>query len=76
MALLAARLLLRPNLVIACFGIRGLGSFYYLAFALSVAEFSETRILWVTVCLVVVISIIMHGVTVTPVMRFLDRHQR
>jgi len=59
--------------VIAFFGIRGLGSFYYLAFALGQAEFEGSKILWVTVCFVVLCSIIMHGVLVTPVMRWLDR---
>ena len=59
--------------VIAFFGIRGLGSFYYLAFALGQAEFEGSKILWVTVCFVVLSSIIMHGVLVTPVMRWLDR---
>ncbi len=59
--------------VIAFFGIRGLGSFFYLAFALGQAEFEGSKILWVTVCFVVLCSIIMHGVLVTPVMRWLDR---
>jgi NhaP-type Na+/H+ or K+/H+ antiporter len=62
--------------VIAFFGIRGLGSFYYLAFALGEAEFHEPQILWVTVCLVVLISIVLHGAAVTPVMRFLERGAR
>lgn len=61
--------------VIAFFGIRGLGSFYYLAFALGQAEFVGGQVLWVTVCFVVLSSIVMHGVLVTPVMRFLDRSQ-
>jgi len=61
--------------VIAFFGIRGLGSFYYLAFALGQAEFEGAKVLWVTVCFVVLSSIIMHGVLVTPVMRWLDRSQ-
>ena len=39
--------------VIAFFGIRGLGSFYYLAFALGQAEFDHPKLLWVTVCTVV-----------------------
>jgi NhaP-type Na+/H+ or K+/H+ antiporter len=60
---------------IAFFGIRGLGSFYYLAFALGQAEFEGAKVLWVTVCFVVLSSIIMHGVLVTPVMRWLDRSQ-
>ena len=63
----------QEKLVIAFFGIRGLGSFYYLAYALGQAEFERAGILWVTVCLVVLISIILHGTTVTPIMRRLDR---
>jgi NhaP-type Na+/H+ or K+/H+ antiporter len=61
--------------VISFFGIRGLGSFYYLAFALGKAEFEHTEILWVAVCFVVLASILMHGITVTPVMNFLDRRR-
>lgn len=63
---------LPEKLVISFFGIRGLGSFYYLAYALGQAEFEQAGILWVTVCLVVLISIILHGITVTPIMRRLD----
>ena len=57
---------------IAFFGIRGLGSFYYVAYALGQAEFEATQIIWVTVCSVVLVSIVIHGVLVTPVMRHLD----
>lgn len=63
----------REKAVIAFFGIRGLGSFYYLAFALGQAEFEGATILWVTVCFAVLSSIVMHGVMVTPVMQQLDR---
>ena len=58
--------------VIAFFGIRGLGSFYYVAYALGVATF-QAEILWTVVCFVVLVSIIMHGVVVKPTMRTLDR---
>jgi sodium/hydrogen antiporter len=61
--------------VIAFFGIRGLGSFYYLAFALGQAEFEGATILWVTVCFAVLSSVVMHGVMVTPVMHQLDRRR-
>ena len=61
---------------ISFFGIRGLGSFYYLAYALGAAEFAEDRTLWVTVSLVVLISIVFHGASVTSVMRHLDRSRR
>lgn len=62
--------------VIAFFGIRGLGSFYYLAFALGQAEFERPELLWVTVCFVVLSSIVMHGMLVTPVMSKMDRSLR
>ncbi|WP_275785942.1 cation:proton antiporter [Pararhizobium gei] len=59
--------------VISIFGIRGLGSFYYLAFATGEAKFPGTEILWQSVFLTVLVSIVVHGIAVTPVMRWLDR---
>lgn len=61
------------KLTIAFFGIRGVGSFYYLAYALNGMEVEGAERLWAIVGLVVVISIVLHGLTVTPLMRFLDR---
>lgn len=57
---------------ISFFGIRGLGSFYYLAFALNHATFTEAKLLWTTVSCVVLVSILLHGTTVTPAMQRLD----
>ena len=59
--------------VVSFFGIRGLGSFYYLAYGLGHGKFEDPDLLWSAVSLVVLISIVLHGVTVTPVMRYLDR---
>jgi sodium/hydrogen antiporter len=61
--------------VISFFGIRGLGSVYYLAYALGVAPFEQPDLLWSAVGLIILISIVLHGVTVTPVMRRLDRRR-
>jgi NhaP-type Na+/H+ or K+/H+ antiporter len=61
------------KLIIAFFGIRGVGSFYYLAYGLNHGQFAEADRLWAVVSLVVVLSIVLHGLTVTPVMRWLDR---
>jgi sodium/hydrogen antiporter len=58
---------------IAFFGIRGMGSFYYLVYALTEATFEEAGVVWTTVMLVVVLSIFVHGATVTPVMRGVER---
>lgn len=61
------------KLAIAFFGIRGVGSFYYLAYALNHGQFNGETPLWAIVSLVVVSSILLHGLTVTPAMRSLDR---
>lgn len=58
---------------IAFFGIRGFGSVYYLAYALSTATFADAEALWSIVALAVVCSIATHGVTATPVMQLVDR---
>ncbi|NKE34741.1 sodium:proton antiporter [Natronococcus sp. JC468] len=52
---------------IAFFGIRGIGSFYYLAHGLNEGAFADADLLWALVGAVVVISIVLHGVTATPV---------
>ncbi|MEO3747795.1 cation:proton antiporter [Plantactinospora sp. B5E13] len=59
--------------VIATFGIRGVGTLYYLAYAASHADFPQLDLLWATAGLVVVISVVVHGVAATPVMQRLDR---
>jgi NhaP-type Na+/H+ or K+/H+ antiporter len=48
---------------ISFFGIKGIGSFFYLAFALQSATFEGERLLWSVVSCVVLFSIIIHGVT-------------
>jgi NhaP-type Na+/H+ or K+/H+ antiporter len=59
--------------VIAAFGIRGIGSFYYLAYAMTHAGFPGADLVWATVGFVVLVSVVVHGIAVTPVMRLLDR---
>jgi NhaP-type Na+/H+ or K+/H+ antiporter len=61
------------KLTLAFFGIRGMGSFYYLAYGLNHMEVANAERLWALMGLVVLLSIMMHGLTVTPVMRRLDR---
>jgi NhaP-type Na+/H+ and K+/H+ antiporter len=48
---------------IAFLGIRGIGSLYYLAYALNHASFSNAEELWAAVSVVVVASIAIHGVS-------------
>jgi NhaP-type Na+/H+ or K+/H+ antiporter len=58
--------------VISFFGIRGLGTIYYLSYALGHGTFEQPDLLWSTVSLTILISVLLHGATVTPVMRYLD----
>jgi NhaP-type Na+/H+ or K+/H+ antiporter len=60
---------------LAFFGIRGVGSFYYLAYALNHMDLATGERLWAITALVVLFSILLHGLTVTPAMRLLDRQQ-
>ena len=59
--------------VIASFGIRGIGSFYYVAYAVTHAQFPGADLVWATVGFVVIVSVVLHGVLATPVMQLLDR---
>lgn len=62
--------------VIAFFGIRGIGSIYYLAYAFGRTEFDHARTLWQTLFLVILGSVLIHGLTVTPIMQRLDKARR
>lgn len=75
LALIGTKIPHRERLAISFFGIRGIGSFYYLAFGLNHGEFQESGLLWATVGFVVLISIIIHGVSVTPFIRYIDKRR-
>ena len=63
--------------VIAFFGVRGIGSLYYLSYGLTQGEFAtEAGELWRIVALVVVTSVVVHGVTASPAMNALDRARK
>ena len=59
--------------VVAFFGIRGIGSIYYLAYALGAEEFPGAEELWAIAGLTILISVVVHGIAATPVMARLDR---
>ncbi|UIJ73371.1 cation:proton antiporter [Aurantimonas sp. HBX-1] len=71
--LLGLRASWSERLTLAFFGIRGVGSFYYLAYGLNHMEVEGAERLWAIVGLVVLMSVLLHGLTVTPIMRMLDR---
>ncbi|MER5318338.1 cation:proton antiporter [Streptosporangium roseum] len=64
----------RERGVTAVFGIRGIGSLFYLAYALGHADFGvPAEELWAVVAFTVLASLVLHGVTATPIMTRLDR---
>ncbi|MGZ5373118.1 MAG: cation:proton antiporter [Aeromicrobium sp.] len=65
----------REKWATAFFGVRGIGSIYYLAYATGQEDFSDDSILWSTVAFVITLSVIVHGVSATPVMRRLDKRR-
>ncbi|MFQ1001005.1 cation:proton antiporter [Modestobacter sp. SSW1-42] len=65
----------RERAVISFFGVRGIGSLYYLAYALEEADFAGADQLWRVTVLVVLGSVVVHGIAATPVMERLDRHR-
>ncbi|WP_336215529.1 cation:proton antiporter [Nonomuraea sp. LPB2021202275-12-8] len=63
----------RERVVISFFGIRGIGSLFYLAYALGQADFGvPAEELWAVVGFTVLASVVLHGVTATPAMDRLD----
>lgn len=57
---------------VAFFGVRGIGSIYYLAYAGGHASELATDWLWSTVSFAIVLSVFVHGALAAPVMRRLE----
>jgi NhaP-type Na+/H+ or K+/H+ antiporter len=66
----------KERAVIALFGIRGIGSLFYLSYALGQDSFGGlARELWAAVAFTVVISVVLHGVMASPAIGHLDRRR-
>jgi NhaP-type Na+/H+ or K+/H+ antiporter len=59
--------------LIGFFGIRGVGSFYYVAYAATAADVPGLDRVWAAVTTTVLLSIVVHGVLSSRAMRALDR---
>lgn len=62
----------REKAFVSLFGIRGVGSFYYLAYATNQESFGKIDDAWTLVSFIVLISILFHGMTSGFLMRWLD----
>ena len=56
----------------AFFGVRGIGSVYYLAYACGAGTFPEQSYLWSVVGATILMSVIVHGILATPAMRWVE----
>lgn len=67
----------KTGILMGWFGIKGLGSIYYLAYALGEGIKGETaeQISWITLT-VVVLSIVLHGITAAPLMTWYEKHKK
>ncbi|MGA8255096.1 MAG: hypothetical protein WB767_00825, partial [Nocardioides sp.] len=57
---------------VAFFGVRGVGSLFYLAWAAGETDLADLAWLWSTVTFTVALSVVVHGVLTTPFMRRLE----
>jgi NhaP-type Na+/H+ or K+/H+ antiporter len=53
----------RSRFVVAAYGVRGVGSIYYLGFATAHLDFVNVGQLWATIALTILLSTIVHGLT-------------
>jgi len=73
MALIGAPYALREKVLMAFLGIRGIGSIYYVAYGINHGRFGDSERLWAIVGFIILASIVIHGVTATPLLRRLAR---
>ena len=71
-----APLKMKEKLMISFYGIKGVGSLFYLAFALYEAPFEYSAELWCAVSFVVLCSILLHGFTAPVIMASSDSTNR
>jgi NhaP-type Na+/H+ or K+/H+ antiporter len=70
-SLVRAREPLRERLFVGWFGVRGIGSLFYASVIIGLGVFDkgETRTIFWTVAIVVLVSIAVHGITASPLTR-------
>jgi NhaP-type Na+/H+ or K+/H+ antiporter len=73
LSLKACQIHSREKWVIGFFGIRGMGSIYYLSYAFKEAQFPHADQLWTIVSFTILLSIIIHGLTATTVMSKMEK---
>ena len=68
LGLLGIDMRMKDKWTVSFFGIKGIGSFFYLTFALSEADFAYQEEIWSLTAFVVLVSVLVHGLTASVVM--------
>ena len=63
----------KENAVVSFFGIKGVGSLFYLSFGVEQASFKDTYDIWSIITFIVVGSIFIHGFTATRIMQKVEK---
>jgi len=58
----------RERALLAFFGIRGVGTIYYIAYGINHGEFGDSERLWAMVGFIILSSILIHGISATPLL--------
>ena len=69
LALIGAPQPFREKVLMAFLGIRGVGSIYYVAYGINHGQFGDSERLWAITGFIILASIIIHGVTSTPLLK-------
>ncbi|KZD12570.1 cation:proton antiporter [Oceanibaculum pacificum] len=75
-ALLGCGLCQRERLAVAFYGVRGIGSVYYLAYAAGHIEFRDEGALWATVAFTILLSTLVHGLSAGVIVDWVTRARR
>lgn len=75
LSLIRSGLNTREKWIISLLGIKGIGSFYYLAFGLHHFNFEtlDIRLIWSLVAFIILVSVVFHGIT-APIV--IEKHER
>lgn len=63
---------IKEKWAISFFGIRGMGSVFYLAFAFHEAVFDKQQELWALIAFTILLSILVHGISSTQIIKHLN----
>lgn len=72
LGLFGTPLSLRERALVAIYGVRGIGSLYYLGYASTHVEFIDEGALWALVAFTIFASTVIHGLTASSTVEVLD----